>query len=913
MVLTRHINCSAFGNHVAIHDWGLKYGDWLFKQPLLIGLREQGFRLLGKDLRFPFSRELRGTIGVVPDAVPRWAIVFSSIRTRCVDSSFASRYGFLVEIQRTNRLREEIILWRGQSRYRKQTFMRVHEQERVRAIARYLGIKYKERKVTIRSPRGNVIALNLNVSDKPSERTSFETRKIRFLIKALKDRGYRIRAIKNPHGDVREEFYRGLADNEIFPTPTFASARRIVREADFYLGADSGLAHYAVDNGKIAFVLFSRKHHGPSPLFQSTFRNQLCYFGDESFVKEVLRDIKRLEKRGADKELTNTINRFLQSGEGVHCDPYHNERKLLTLQLSLISQTDSCRRLAREIHAQSAGIFLSDEVVGVGYRKLKPFRGKLFVDTEGCARRLHKVILENKKAEKISLHIKPCSFFYGTAMRDGSSDVDLPTITSSKLRNSSSLMRKIFFTLRNFGFSMMLPHQTPVLKKNLGDLRKLLAPVVIKGKFAFSQAPQKDPQNFLKYSARLKIKLIAKEIDERKWSCIRKTLSKTRRGRKLNLELATLKRDAGCFEAWEAIIRKIIAATSTLGDFGAKGQIVMKISKGECRVVGRLIGGLMRHGVVYSVGTRLYPLWNIRRPQHGWFQPITLLLQDHSDFRNGLREGLKRNMPTPHAFVTLKKQLSGGLSQEQTLALLGSPEPLILIETFRYITLHKRFRQQSFARQEIRRYAREVDSNCNNALDKKLGLWSLAVGIPLPLTPKDIGDLTKYNCFVQCLLQPNDFDIADTQFFNSLRFSGLSANDFFGEFRARLIRLLREYFLYTMATGISREFLYEKRKEILFAYCVQGRALLEGPYPQARKTKRFLRSLRIMKTLSDGRALRETIQRNKITIPPRPTEPLLSWLLRHARMRMPKQGMRLAIIRLPSSPSLYPPPGNLET
>lgn len=120
---------------------------------------------------------------------------------------------------------------------------------------------------------------------------------------------------------------------------------------------------------------------------------------------------------------------------------------------------------------------------------------------------------------------------------------------------------------------------------------------------------------------------------------------------------------------------------------------------------------------------------------------------------------------------------------------------------------------------------------------------------------------------------------------------------------------MREYYLYTLATGLPKEFLYEKKKEILFVYFVQGRVLLEGPRAQSQQAAKFLRKLDILKVLFHGRDLREFVNSQTISISQPPTEFLLSWLMRQKTGNgfLPKYAQNSYINRmvLPSHKHLY--------
>lgn len=884
-----NFNCRKFGAHVIVYDLVGKYGDWLFKQPLLLGLKKDGFQIsVSKNPHPPFIITT-SNVQHSRRQVAQWSLVFTQKDYDGVDSSFAKRDATVIEIQRTDRSVEIVRVWKRGVRTHARSFTAVHEQERVRAIAKYLHISYEERQINVAKPKGRVIAVNTNVGDRDRDRLNFDFREVGRVIRTLRACGYTFRVLKNvlDTGIIPPAFYAQFKRSEIVVTRSFREACRVTDDCDFYFGADSGLAHYAVECGKLVFSLYSADYHGQQPIFQSTFRNHLCYFGDRLFADRLLFDLQRLELAYADKELILQIRRFLRSGRGISQNPYENEQKVFALCIAFISQNGRCKDLAREIYVHSANIFFTDEVVKVDIRELRPLSGKLFINSEACARALCKHIVLKPNSKEIDLYAKPCSFFYGTAMRDGSSDVDLPTLfIRNDVSSAPSLLGGIKAVLERYGFSTELPHQTPVFLKKQRTI-KSLRPIIEKGRLAYASCCQTDKNNFQKYKARIKLKIIAGEVSKSERRVLDNSLKTTGDGKRLLLEIIALERDRRFFRKWISFVRKITRATRMLGDFGLKGHIFLKVRKRDCRSTAAAIGGLMRHGIVYAIGTRLYLVWDIRRPQHGWFQPITILAEDMAVFRKEIARVLRSSIYLPPPFNTLQLLSSGKLAPAAAVLLLASTEPLLFMEAYRYVTLHRLEFGDSriFSRQELREYVREKESNCNNPRDRKLSLWSLATGNPLPLLPKDVRRLTKYNCFVQLFTTGGTlFNISDTDFFRAKSQVNTSAMDFTDQFKERIIQLLREYYLYTLATGLPREFLYEKRKEILFVYCVQGRVLLEGPHAQSARAVIFLRELNIMSVFYDERVLRETIVKYPLRTNQLKTEFLFIWLMRYEKL-----------------------------
>ncbi len=564
-----------------------------------------------------------------------------------------------------------------------------HEQERMRAIARYLHLPYQERFVNVEKPKGKTFAINMNVSEGVVNRLNFNFRHIEKLIKKLRECGCRFKVIRDA-SQVNIElvnFYKQFFSSEIIDTHSFQGACKVIDSCHFYLGVDSGLGHYAVQSGKIVFALYSLKHHGKIPLFQSTFRNHLCYFGDTSFSGKLLSDFRQIEKTYADKNLLGQITQFLKYGKGVNVNPYSNERKVFALTMAFLNQDEYRENLAREIHANSASIFFADEVIGLNIKELTPLPGKIFIDSISCTQKLNKAISHYPSPRKVSLYAKACSFFYGTAMKDGSSDVDLPTLRfSGRMLRKKELLKRIELILNEFGFSTKLPHQTPIISTRT----RLLLPIIKNGHSAFLLCYQKDENNFQKYESRIKIKIVLGEMSRLERQELEASLLDTARGRHLLKGIKYLESESEHFKEWENFVRKIIRATSILGDFGAKGHVFIRVEKQDCKKIAEQINGLMRHGIIYAIGARLYPLWNIRRPQHGWFQPITILAESPKVFANQIKKALESPIYSSSQMNTLKSLSDNKLSSSAAIELLASPNPLIFIEAYRYIAFHNK-------------------------------------------------------------------------------------------------------------------------------------------------------------------------------------------------------------------------------
>lgn len=468
MEAVKGINCREFGQKVIVYDLVGKYGDWLFKQPIQLALEKEGF-----DARVSQRNKYPPISNLIIDEQEnnnQWALVYSRRDKEIVNNALTKQFDTIVEVQRFSRISERVIVWRHGVCASVKSFRRVHEQERVRAIAEYLNLSYQERPAHVVKPMSRAVAVNLNVSDRERERLQFDFNEIRKVVSCLRIRGYELRVIKEAGRklSVADDFYEEFNASEVVSTNSFDEACRVVESCGYYFGADSGLAHHAVANGKVVFSLFSRRYHGEHPLFQSTFRNHLRYFGDLKFSDEVVNNLDSLVWKTSDPLIERQINDFLVYGMGVNLDPYSNECKLVSMKLSFAFQQERCNRLASEFHSRSASIFFTDEIMEIDVENLVPVSGQLFINSQLCVSELHRVFASEEKPEDMSFYAKPCSFFYGTAVRDGSSDVDFPTVFAPALNNVATelLLEKLKLVLEKYGFCTGLPHQTPVVVRS---------------------------------------------------------------------------------------------------------------------------------------------------------------------------------------------------------------------------------------------------------------------------------------------------------------------------------------------------------------------------------------------------------------------------------------------------------------
>ncbi len=376
------------------------------------------------------------------------------------------------------------------------------------------------------------------------------------------------------------------------------------------------------------------------------------------------------------------------------------------------------------------------------------------------------------------------------------------------------------------------------------------------------------------------------EIDGREKRRMFKNFLKTGKTSLLR-EIKELENDALYFKEWRFLIRKFIAANKLLGQFGDKGSLILRIKREDCLRVAKSVSGLMKHGLLYINDKNLYLLWNMRRPQHGWFQPIIIFAEDNKIFRREIKKAINSPKYFSGRLKSLRRIYFNKLNISKAISLLGSFNPLILTEAYRYLAYkNNNFSDYSFSfsKKEISDYVRGKENNCDNPRDKKISLSSLALKKALPLSSKEINYLTKYNCFVQILNTmnaDNKIEVNNTSFFTASPFLRHSATNFSYLYKKYMIRLLRDYYLYSVIKILPEEILYEKRKEILFNYFVQGRAFLRGDKNQSVAVKKFLIKLNILETLINGEELIKTINNFKrVKTRLNKTDFFLCWLLK---------------------------------
>ena len=184
MEAVKGIDCREFGQRVVVYDLVGKYGDWLFKQPIQLALEKEGF-----DARVSQGNKYPPISSLIIDEQEKdnqWALVYSRRDKEIVDSALTNQFDTVVEIQRFSRISERVIVWRRGVCMSIKSFRRVNEQERVRAIAEYLNLSYRERPAHVIKPTSRAVAVNLNVSDRERERLQLDFNEIRKVVSCLR-------------------------------------------------------------------------------------------------------------------------------------------------------------------------------------------------------------------------------------------------------------------------------------------------------------------------------------------------------------------------------------------------------------------------------------------------------------------------------------------------------------------------------------------------------------------------------------------------------------------------------------------------------------------------------------------------------------------------------------------------------
>lgn len=855
-----------FGNKVVFYDMVGKYGDWLFKQPIILSFVSVGYIVSFWRKNF-FQPNIKSFINETV-VYGEFAVVFTrqDFLKKTKFEDILNKYKNVLEIQRVSRSKEIVRFWKNRKEYFLETFEDLYEEQRIEEILSFLKLPIVKRQTSTLEIKNKNIIINFNIGENFKKRLDFNIKEIIKTLFYVEKRGYKLFLIQQVEDGVQqdrieEKIIESLENKlTIFKTLTFKDACNAIDSCSYYFGADSGLAHYAVQSGKIVFALFNYEYHGAHPLFSTRFINHLIFHGNKKFSKKATECFKSLgDPKKIRKTAIKIISGILKGGQNKKNNIYDNCQKVKQMVVKLaINQKNSKERL-QDAKKMFSGVFFPDYLREVSYDKIKPARGQIFIDSFKFTNDLIKVLEKSLKEKKrdISIFAKNSSFFYGTALKRAVSDIDFMMIWAPSLKQKQKidLLHTIKQLLKKNNFSVNLPHQIPTITEN-AEIKDRYHYIVKNGEGVFDFKTQTDYENLEKYMSRIKLKIILNEINAKDLRTLTDNILKTNiLGKKFLDEIDNLKKDQRQFDNYEIFIRKIETLLGGIGGFGSKGSIVLRISKDASKKVAIIITGLMRHGIVYVNGSKLYINWDIRRPQNAWFVPVSLVWENDNLMNKIAEKALQGDIYKNGSFHVLKNIREGKIPFGTAVDLLGSKSYLIISEVFNYLKTKKNFfKKWHFKTKEIKEFLKTKNSDCNSSLDKKINLFGLISRLPLEFTQSDLKKLSKYNLFVQFFNSRARIDIRKTKFFKNSSCVERSAQDFAQQFIDNFIFLLREYYLYKIVE-IDNFFLEEKKKELLFNYFVQGKNLMSGPKKQSRRTKEFLHCIDIEKVTSDQKYL----------------------------------------------------------
>ncbi len=868
-------------SEIIIYDFRNKLGEWLFKKPLLLSLRTSGFRVYQSKANFFVEDNFyKAPLSKVFD----FAIVFSS-SAKPVPLTIFTKHEHVIELRRIDKF-SEVLIYREKGKLVKENFFRDRlEQLRIGSITRYLGLTYTKENIPLEFPKNKVILLSFNVSDNHALRLDFEVDQIIDFIIWAKNNDYRIFFLE----EAGLKRYRKIeqikkVSHKVIRTRTIHEAFYAINECGFYFGVDSGLAHYAVRKGKISFVLYSKEFHGKKPIFNSDFSNHFTFFSGDK-ISEIIPVY--LESLKQDRCFISSIrfqNEFLKGNNSLLENSYSNRIKFKKLVLALTLSSQEIKKYLFKIRDSAKNVFFIDKIYDFGYGGLKKIKGNIFIDSEVFTTSLYKLsrLVFKKELSNLSIFAKNSSFFYGTALKRGVSDIDLLTIHGSKIKKEKlkKFAEKLMATLKKNGFAVDLPHQVPII--GTAKTTDGFYPIIKKGKPVFSIRVPRDIENIEKYKSRIKLKVILGEISKIQINKIlRKSTNEEFLGSEFTTEIKQLISNLNSVFICETFIRKMEYMLLKIGGFGSKGFVFLRVDKKEVLKISHILIKLMENGLVYLVGSRLYLNWDIRRPQHAWFIPIIVKWPRDFNPNQITKTALKSPIYNSSSFGILKKIYYSKIQSADLVKFLSSKSYLVSSEAFRKLSdfPEKIELINKLSKGDLDNFLNVNNSNCNEK-DKKACLTSLISGKAFNLTKREISKLSKYNLFIQYLNGNSKFDIRSTSFFKINKISRQSTLNLSKNFPNEFLSLLREYYLYKNfnAPGFL---LKEKEKEILFYYFVKGRSLMEGGGQQFINVRNFLSQINLRSLLIHQEAIESTLlEYHKIKPPVNKFSFLVTWVIK---------------------------------
>lgn len=885
---------------IIFYDFVGKYGDWLFKQPIILS-----FQKFGCDVFFGSKNKFKSIISQNKNkflSQKMLAVVLTrQDKISIQETDIFNKHENIIEIKRMSRSKEIVTYWKRGKKSFCQEFEAVHEQERIEKILNFLNLPTIERKIAEPCIKNKEVVINFNVGENINSRIDFNTKEILRTIKYILDKGYKVLLIRSKNNDfnflqnnIEEKIILQFGKKiKIKKIKTFQDACNIINGCTYYFGADSGMAHYAVNAGKVVFALYSSRYHGTSPLFSTKFSNHLILHGNRYFFGKIIKYLRSIDDGVfSKKSAINIINKFIKGDVnelGLNHNIYDNDRKIKQLILQLIFSKKTIKDRLQIIKKLSTGIFFSDHVWDVKYDEINGMKGQIFIDSMQFAEELEKFLSKNfnKEKRKISIFAKNSSFFYGTALRRGVSDIDFMTIcTSLCQKKKKKILQGIKQLLKKSGFSINLPHQMPIIEKISKIKEGGFRPIIKNGKNVFIFDTQQDYQNLEKYKSRIKMKIILGEINANIFSKLANDIKNSKNlGDVFLKEINDLMKYKNKFSAYSQFMRKIEDLLKDVGGIGSKGIVILRISKNSEKQIRDIIKELMKQGIVYFDRNHLYVNWDTRKPQNAWFIPI-VIIWENSRPRKSLeisRQAIRSCIYRYDSFKILKKIKHCQISIREAVDLLSSKSHIITSEIFYFLKSNKkRLIKWKLKKSDKILFLKTKNSDCDSLLDKKINLLGLINNQSIKLNESEKCKLSKYNLFVQFFNNSREIDILKTEFFKCKNHIKQSAEDFSMQFINEFNRLLREYYLYNII-AVDDFVTKEKLKELLFNYFVQGKNLMEGPKNQSEKIKAFLDSFEIKEIIDNNEYLEKVIKSmSSIKLKSSRGNFLLLWLLNYA-------------------------------
>jgi len=846
------------GKKLKIYDYNLKYGDWLFKLPLIDSMKKMKIDCyLDSVHKIPFINKFKST-----EAKQDIALLFTRDNKRTAEKTVLD-YQNAIEIRRMSRFTEDILIWENGKMVLRKSFECTYEQQRIEQIGRFLGLTIEETKQTVINPKNKNISIYLGASENIDQRLNLDISQINEFILKSNSLGYKLQIIDDGNNS---QAINGLSQTAkeiviILKTANIKDAFEIIDRNSYYFGSDSGLAHHAVRSGKISFILYNSDYHTEKPLFNSSFWNHLIFFGDRFYINEVIYYLENT--RGCKRLLWlyEAIREAISHGSFLLEDQFSNKYKFFRMLLNLVFQDKKSQEEINSLQKKGipSTIFEPDYLRHVWYENLKETNDAIFVDTNKVIKDIFDLLskeLSNEEFKKTEVWCKNCSFAYGVSFAHTGSDVDFLTVVSDiGPRKKQNIYYGLLRVLNKHSLATSLPHQLPrITKEKQFDVNQ---PLILNKKIVFKENIPTDNKNLEKWKARIKIKIILNLLSEKEIEKLKaRSLKSSNLGKLFVNEIDFLLQDQEKFSLYSTFIKQFDNLISSTDAFGKTIKFSVSYQKKSEPKIIKSIEGLMNHGIVYLSEGLLYINWDLRRPQHGWFIPIVIDFPSKKVENTIVKHTLKSPIFSDATFKLLKS--TRNLSSNSKISkLLESNSFILTNEVFRILSVNKQ--SITLTPKEVRNFSKTKNSNAEDGADKRISLLAAAEICQLNIPEDELTNLSKYNLFAYSLSNLENLDVKNTRFYKNNFFEIENVNWIESDFYSHFIGLLREYYIYDILD--LKLLKHQKEKEILFNYFVRGKSLMEGPSKQSDSIKIFLENIPIASIFYDKFHLRKTLQK----------------------------------------------------